>query len=343
MKRPTIRDVAVRAGVSIATVNRVLSGQKNVREKTRDRVCMAAAEVGFYGIDMPHAAVRASYRFGILLLQAHRPYYQTLARVLREEAATIEAAHIELVIEHLEDISPKNTGQRLEELGQQCDALAVVSASHPLVTQAIHTNEVRGVPVFALIAPLSNIGQHHYIGMDNWKAGRTAAWACHHMCKTHGSAGVIIGSPRYRNQKLNEAGFRSYFREYAPDFSLIEPRFTFETVMGAHEVTEQLCHDNTNLVAIYIAGGSVAAITESIWAMGRGRELVVIGSELTDTVKKALLDGIITLSITHPLRYTLRETLNGMLAAMQAREARAPFPTYTKIVPFNICTAENLS
>jgi len=345
MKRPTIRDVSIRAGVSIATVNRILSGHKNVSEKTREQVRLAAREIGFYGLSSlapPYERVRASYRFGILLLQAHRPFYRSLAEIFREESRCIATANIELIIEHLEDISPQNTGKRLEELGQQCDALTVVCASHPLITQAIQANEARGVPVFALIAPLSSLGQNHYIGIDNWKAGRTAAWACHHICKRNGSIGIIIGSPRYRNQELNEAGFRSYLREYAPDFTLIEPRSTFETTMVSHEITEQLLHDHQDLVAVYIAGGPTGAITESIRAAGRGHDLVVIGSELTDTVKKALLDGIVTLSITHPLRKTVRETLSGMLAAMQAREACTPFPTYTKIVPFNICTTENL-
>ena len=43
----TLYDVARRAGVSIATVSRVLHGQGPVRENTRARVRSAIDEVGF--------------------------------------------------------------------------------------------------------------------------------------------------------------------------------------------------------------------------------------------------------------------------------------------------------
>jgi LacI family transcriptional regulator len=52
---PTIYDVARRAGVSIASVSRVLSGRDNPRPATRDRVLKAVAELGF----VPDGAARA--------------------------------------------------------------------------------------------------------------------------------------------------------------------------------------------------------------------------------------------------------------------------------------------
>jgi LacI family transcriptional regulator len=52
---PTIYDVARAAGVSIASVSRVLNGQRNPREETRERVLQAVAELGF----APDGAARA--------------------------------------------------------------------------------------------------------------------------------------------------------------------------------------------------------------------------------------------------------------------------------------------
>src|SRR6185437_12064891 len=52
---PTIYDVARAAGVSIASVSRVLNGTRNPREETRDRVLQAVAELGF----VPDGAARA--------------------------------------------------------------------------------------------------------------------------------------------------------------------------------------------------------------------------------------------------------------------------------------------
>jgi LacI family transcriptional regulator len=52
---PTIYDVARAAGVSIASVSRVLNGQRNPRQETRERVLAAVAELGF----VPDGAARA--------------------------------------------------------------------------------------------------------------------------------------------------------------------------------------------------------------------------------------------------------------------------------------------
>jgi LacI family transcriptional regulator len=52
---PTIYDVARVAGMSIASVSRVLNGQRNPRPETRERVLRAVAELGF----VPDSAARA--------------------------------------------------------------------------------------------------------------------------------------------------------------------------------------------------------------------------------------------------------------------------------------------
>jgi len=52
---PTIYDVARAAGVSIASVSRVLNGQRNPRQETRERVLAAVADLGF----VPDGAARA--------------------------------------------------------------------------------------------------------------------------------------------------------------------------------------------------------------------------------------------------------------------------------------------
>jgi LacI family transcriptional regulator len=72
MARPTIRDLANEAGVSIATVNRILAGYAGVRGPTMERVKEAAEAIGFYGVGAIRgriSAARPKYRFGFLLHQ----------------------------------------------------------------------------------------------------------------------------------------------------------------------------------------------------------------------------------------------------------------------------------
>ena len=140
MRRPTIPDLAEAAGVSVATVNRVLSGAGNVRLATRERVQQAAEEIGFYGLGSIQArvsAARPKLRFGVLLLQPHRPFYRNIASAMEEAATNAVGAEIELRIEFLEDLSPQNVADRALALAEDCHAICLTAAVHPVVTEAL--------------------------------------------------------------------------------------------------------------------------------------------------------------------------------------------------------------
>jgi LacI family transcriptional regulator len=318
MRRPTIKDLAETAGLSVATVNRVLAGAESVRGATRQKVLQAAEQIGFYGLGAINARVVASRprrRFGFLLLQPHRPFY------------------------HLEDLSPKNTAARIQALAAVCDSICITTAVHPLVIQTVEALQAQGMPVFAFITQLSATGQVHYVGLDNWKVGRTAAWAVDHMCKVPGKIGVLLGNPRYRNQEMNETGFRSYFREHATGFTLLEPLQTFESAAIAEEMTETLLRENADLAAIYVAGGGISGALNAIGNSKRAGDLVVIGYELMDVTRSALLDGTMTLAICHPLPQLAQRLIDGMCRATSAATAGG---NYTSILPFELYTRESI-
>lgn len=340
MRRPTIPDLAEAAGVSVATVNRVLSGAANVRLATRETVQHAAEAIGFYGIGSLQARVAAArprLRFGVLLLQPNRPFYQNVARALQEAVATTTAADIELKIEFLEDLAPQSVAARALDLAETCHAICLTAAVHPIVTGALEQIQARGIPVFALISQLSVSGQMSYVGLDNWKVGRTSAWAFAHLCKQPGKIGILMGNPRYRNQEMNETGFRSYFRETAPEFILLEPISTFEAAAVAQDMTERLLKDHPDLVGLYVSGGGISGALAALRTAGRAGQIVVVGYDLTDITRAALLDGAMTFVISHPYARLAREAIDGMM-----RACLTPGSNQTSIVPFDIYTRENI-
>lgn len=83
MKRPTIADIAERAGVSRSAVSFALNGQAGVSEDTRQRVLAVAEQLGW----RPHSAARAlrGGRAGAIGLALPRP-----ARLLGAEPFTME-------------------------------------------------------------------------------------------------------------------------------------------------------------------------------------------------------------------------------------------------------------
>jgi len=140
MVRPTIRDLAKAADVSVSTVNRMIGGHAHVREATMQRVIDAAEEIGFYGlgaIQRRMTVTKDRYDLSVILLQSHRRFYQMLGQALEQAAADFADAEINLNLSYIDELSPDNVTARMRELGTTSDALAVVTAEHPLVTEAI--------------------------------------------------------------------------------------------------------------------------------------------------------------------------------------------------------------
>ena len=87
-KRATIKDVAALAGVSAATVSRVLDDRPEISSETKERVRSACAQLGY----VPNAAARglsghATHTIGLVLPDISNPYFSGMATAIEETAA----------------------------------------------------------------------------------------------------------------------------------------------------------------------------------------------------------------------------------------------------------------
>ncbi|MBN8630470.1 MAG: LacI family DNA-binding transcriptional regulator [Rhodobacterales bacterium] len=338
-RRSTIQDLAATAGVSVSTIDRILNGRSEVRAGTAQKVLAAAEEIGFYALPALRQRLQAGRpkaRIGVLLQQSHRVFYRAIAEALRQ--AALEATEpVELVIEHMDDLSPEAVSDHMLRLGHQVDAIAVVSAEHPRVASAIDALAAKGVPTYGLISELTATAATGYIGLDNWRVGRTAGWAVASLCRTPGRVGIVVGNHRYRCQELNESGFRSYCREHAPDFTLLEPIQTFEDIAIARDVTEQLLRREPDLVALYVAGGGMPGALEALRASGRAQSIVTLGNDLTEHTRGGLIDHVLSMVVAHPVQRLASEAI----AHIQRELAASTAPT-KRLLGFDIYVPENI-
>lgn len=342
MARPTIHDLAKAADVSVATVNRVLGGKTNVRNDTMEIVLRAAAEIGFYGVGSIKDRIAASiesFEFSILLMQSNRHFYRNFANELQTAAEDIEGYNVKLNIQHIDNLSPNNVAENILKYGVGSDGLAISCAHHPLIIEAIEKVSATRTPVFALISPLVASCPVGFVGLDNWKVGRTAAWAFHKMCKIPGKIGALVGSHRYRNQELNETGFRSYFRECDANFTILEPRYTYETNAIGYEATEKILTENPDLKGLFISGGGMAGVLDAVKASNLPDDFIAVGYELTEITKNALLENKLTMVISHPLREVAQQTIKSLI---NAKKTDGSAHDQTFMLPFQIHTSENV-
>lgn len=313
---PTMTDVARAAGVGVATVDRVINRRAPVREATVQRVLAAAEAVGFRraGLIRRRAGEQArAATLGFVLQSAQSPFYRLLAEALQQAAAALPPPGARVVVSHLDDLTPRRVAQRITELGQSCDAVAVVAADHPLITQAVEAVNAEGVPVFALVSDLTAPSLAGYVGVDNRKVGHTAAWTMSRLCRP-GKLGLILGSHRYLCQEQCEVSFRSWLRESAPGFTVLESLVSLEDVGLARATTQELLHLHPDLVGVYVAGGGVEGVIEALREAARP-DLIVVCHDLTEVTRQAVLDGCVTLLLSHPYEWMAQRLSEAMATA----------------------------
>jgi LacI family transcriptional regulator len=337
--RATISDLAEKAGVSVSTIDRILNGREKVRAATAARVLAAAEELQFYAMPVLRERLnidRPRIKLGFLLQQSHRTFYQMIADALRT-AADENPDPVDIIIEHIDDLSPEAVSTRMLALGEKVQALAVVTAEHARISYAIETLAAKGVPTYGLISELTSACGTGYIGLDNWRVGRTAAWAIAGLCKRPGKVGILVGNHRYRCQELNESGFRSYCREHGSEFTLLEPLQTFEDKSIARDVTEQLLVREPDLVGLYVSGGGMVGVLDALKAAGRSRSVVTVGHEITKHTRNGLIDEDLALVMAHPISRLASDAIAQMRRDMMS--AAAPSK---RMIGFEIYTPENI-
>lgn len=338
-RRTTIQDLAATAGVSVSTIDRIMNGRDKVRAGTAAKVLAAAEELQFYGLPALRERLQVDKprrRLGFLLLQSQRTFYRMIAEALHQAAAE-SVDPVDVVIEHMDDLSPEAVSETMLRLGDRVEALAVVTAEHARVANSIETLAAKGVPTYGLISELSAACDVGYFGLDNRKVGRTAAWVMTGLCKRPGRIGIMVGNHRYRCQEQNESGFRSYCREHGDGFTLLEPLQTFEDKSIARDVTDQLLRREPDLAGLYVAGGGIVGVMEALKASDRWRGIVTIGHDLTEHTRMGLIDNNLSLVLAHPILRLATESIQQML-----RDLRSGNGVSKRVLGFDVFTPENI-
>lgn len=341
-KRPTIADLARVSGVSVATVDRVLNGRLPVREETARRVYEAATGIGYHAAGLIAQRMRKElpeYRLGFLLLRPKDVFYRRFASELEKAIAQAQGFRGSAAIDFAESLAPEEIVERLRRLAANCDAVAMVSPDHPMVTAAVAEMKARGIPVFSLLSDFATGVREGYVGIDNLKVGRTAAWMISKCARAPGKVALFVGSHRFHGHELREIGFRAFFREHAPDFTVLETIVNHESYEMTHEAVASLLTQHGDLVGCYVAGGGIEGSISALRQVRPDPLPVLICNEVTVDTRAALAENLAVMAIATPLQALCRELVGLMAHSIEEGAANMPGQTF---LPFDIYLPENI-
>lgn len=304
-KPPTIVEVANRAGVSIATVSRVVSETGPVREATRLRVEQAIAETGW--APNPAARVLAGGKGDEIVLAiavADRREFSSDPHYARVIAGAYEetARHGLSLSVHVARLGSVAGLAPFSESRRHIGAVIVnVDAAEAAFVNGL------GRPVVSMGASAPGLPS---VNPRN-EAGAARAVA-HLIAQGHRQIAVIAGPDRNPCARERLAGYRSYMRSVGFQEVVLGADFTRE---GAARATRCLIETHPDLDAIFVASDLMATSVLQVLA-GSGRSV-------PDDVAVVGFDDSPPALMTTPALSTVRQPVEE-LAALAVRTLLDP-------------------
>lgn len=327
MKRPTIADVAEAAGVSVATVDRVLNARLPVREETSKKVFAAADRIGFHGTNIIRQRMLAdmpSYNLGFILRKERHAFYQAFAEELEAAARAVKDRRLHVHIHFARSGEPAELSELLLGMRGKVQAIGAIGPDHHDVTAAVSALKARGIPTFSLLSDFAQGVREAYLGVNNMKVGRTAAWLLSRLSRTPGKVLLLLGAHRFHGHSLRETGFRSYMREYAPDFEVLDALITLETRRLTYELLMDTISRHPDLVGLYCIGGGMEGAIEALQEEDNGERIAGLVNELTPESRQALLERRIAGVFQTPLKELCADLVMTMVHTIEQGMAESP-------------------
>lgn len=315
--RPTVHDIAATAGVSLATVDRVLNGRPGVRSVTRRKVEEAIESLG-YVRDM--AAVNLAkgrvYPFVFILPTSDNSFMHGLHGEVRAAMARAAVERIEIRIVEVPAFDPQALVVALETLLDEKPAgVALVAADAPEVRSAVDRLTEAGIAVVTLVSDLTGSTRAHYAGVDNIAAGRTAGHLLgRFLGPRQGEVAVLAGSMLVRDHRERLEGFSSIMAEQFPGLRLLPVLEGRDDPERAAALVADLLPRHPDIIGIYSLGAGNRGLIRALTAFKGGDPLTVIAHELTASTRAALQDGLIDAVLNQDAGHEVRSAIRVLKA-----------------------------
>jgi LacI family transcriptional regulator len=313
MPRPTVKDIAKHAGVSLATVDRVLNGRAGVRKSTFDRVYKTIDEIGYVrDIDAANLARRREYKLAFVLAEGDNRFSTAVENKINEviSGSVADRTLLELIKAPEDDLH--KVAAILNSLGQKkYDGVAVMAPETPLVRDAIRHLKEAGLAVVTLVSDLPDSGRDQYVGIDNIAAGRIAGFLMSSFLgKQGGKVLITSGSMRLRDSVERRLGFDSYMLEKNQQINALP---TLEGHSSAEILTNAVSNAlkaHPDIHGFYSAGAGITALLALLRESNRTEDTFVIAHDLTPQTRAGLenetIDAVISQDVGHMIRSAIR-------------------------------------
>lgn len=338
--RPTVQDVAREAGVSLATVDRVLNQRPGVRERTIAKVEAAISALGYIrDVSAANLARGQARRFAFVIPEGSNSFMRGLEAEIEVVKQYSAADRTEISIFKVPPFDGPALAKALDALDpNRFSGVAVVATEAVAVRDALARLRRNHVPVVTLVSDVPAFQSDAYVGIDNVAAGRTAARLMGKFLGGRpGKIALVAGSMLVRDHVERRMGFEQVIRsdyEHLQCLPVIEAQDDGDIVQ---EYLGECLRTNSDVVGVYNMGagnrGLIKVLSDDVM-----KERVVIAHELTEHTRKALIAGVVDAIIHQDAGHEVRSALR----ILKSKVEKIPLLMGQETIRIEIYLNENL-
>lgn len=279
----TVRSVAKDAGVSVATVSRVLSETGSVSDELRQRVLASAQKLRYRpNLLAKSLATGQSKQLGLVIPDLRNPYINDIIRGI-DSACSVDGFSI-LVSDSLTD--PRIEADLTDRLLRIVDALILVAPRQD--AEALNRLQDAGKPVVSIMGPpglaLRNIGVDSYQGM---------IMLYDHLAGLGHRRAVYLGGPVGSSQDLLRRSAIAHAESLGMEVTVVEAGSDID---AGYRVTEEALTYEPTVITSY----------NDLLALGVFSRLGELGISIPEQISVTGFDGIVFTKFAFPPLTTIR-------------------------------------
>lgn len=293
-KSARFTEIAALAGVSVATVDRVLNERDTASVKTREKVVQAARQLGVPRVlpETRHGLIHID----IVLPDNPSPFFRRLNQAMQRGVAMLDKR----LVVHRVTTPEEDEAALVRAIGPrryQRQALIVSAPDTPAVRQALQQARANGEHVVMVVTRVNDVPQAGYVGIDNHAAGRTAGYLLGRLCHREGRILTLSSRLDYLGHIERSSGCREVLTAQFPhlrcDPDVAE---THDDPDRCYLALKKALQNKGDVVGLYNTGAGSPGIHAALQRFAK-EKVCWITHEISDDHRQYLRQGMLDVVI----------------------------------------------